>query len=104
MQSGSKWVLRLSRERPLISVIPAEDYNPCDKSLLVMQRPSAVAVNQLGLLNYSFSVYSRRQVHDLCDDSPGRCGEVVTRKGGVGEIAMMMRRRRRGNLSDSGAR
>lgn len=71
----------------LISVIPAEDYNanPWDKSLLVTERPSAVAVNQRRLLNYSFSVYSRRQVRDLCDESPGRLGEVVTREKGLGE-------------------
>lgn len=68
-------------------MIPAEDYNanPWDKSLLVTERPSAVAVSQLRLLNYSFSVYSRRQVRDLCDECRKRLGEVVTREGGGGE-------------------
>lgn len=67
-------------------MIPAEDYNanPWDKSLLVTERPSAVAVSQLRLLNYSFSVYSRRQVRDLCDECRKRLGEVVTREGGGG--------------------
>lgn len=67
-------------------MIPAEDYNanPWDKSLLVTERPSAVAVNQRRLLNYSFPVYSRRQVRDLCDECPGRLGEVVTREEGRG--------------------
>lgn len=62
-------------------MIPAEDYNsnPLDKSLLVTERPSAVAVNQGRLLNYSFPVYSRRQVHDLCDECPGCLREGVTR-------------------------
>lgn len=50
--------------------------------LLVTERPSAVAVNQRSLLNYSFPVYSRRQVRDLCDECPGCLGEVVTREGG----------------------
>ena len=80
---------RALRRAFLISVIPAEDYNanPWDKSLLVTGRPSAVAVNQRGLLNYSFPVYSRRQVRDLCDECPGCLGEVVTREGGVGGLA-----------------
>lgn len=106
-RSVSEWVLRLRRAF-LISVIPAEDYNanPWDKSLLITERPSAVAVNQCCLLNYSFSVYSRRQVRDLCDECPGRLGEVVTRERG----ALETRRGRRGddseetaNLSDTGA-
>lgn len=71
----------------LISVIPAEDYNanPWDESLLVMKRPSAVAVNQLRLLNYSFPVYSREQVRDLCDECPwvsGRSGDKGRGGGG----------------------
>lgn len=71
----------------LISVIPAEDYNanPWDKSLLVTETPSAVAVNQHRLLNYSFPVYSREQVRDLCDECPwvsGRSGDKG--KGGGG--------------------
>ena len=49
---------------------------------LVTQRPSAVAVNQRRLLHYSFPVYSRRQVRDLCDECPGCLGGVVTREGG----------------------
>lgn len=37
-----------------------------------------MAVDQLRLLNYSFSVYSRRQVRDLCDERRRHRGEVVT--------------------------
>lgn len=67
------------------------------------QRPSAAAVDQLRLLNYSSSVYSRRQVRDLCDECRRHRGEAVTgRGGGVGvgvKVLKMRRRRRRGNMS-----
>lgn len=97
----------------LISVIPAEDYNmnPWDKSLLVTERPSAVAVNQHRLLNYSFPVYSRQQVRDLCDECPWVSGRSGDRGSGGGARRDSAGDERRGredseetaNLSDSGA-
>lgn len=100
----------------LSSVIPSEDYNanPWDKSSLVTERPSAVALNQRWLLNYSFRVYSRRQVRDLYDECPGCLGEVVTREleDGGGSLrgtaetwrSMGEDSEETANLSDSGAR